>query len=104
MSEMIQCALMNLGSLNHENLVKTVYPQLVVPLDMIENLEARLVEQSGTNRGNQIPELVRELIRGLDRPFVEDKENANITRYLQPNSMELKALPEEEDRRRKQLF
>lgn len=102
--EMIQCALMNLSSLNHENLVKTVYPQLVVPTTMIENVEAKLVEQAGMNRGTQITELVHELIRGLDRPFVEDKDNANITRYLQPSSMELKALPEEEDRRRRQLF
>lgn len=102
--EGIQCALLNLSSLHHENLVKTVYPQLVIPHMMAENLQAKLVERMGANNGQAVVELVRELIRGLDRPFVEDRESANITRYLQPNAQDLKAIPEEEDRRRRALF
>jgi len=102
--EMIQCALLNIGSLNHENLVKTVYPQLVVPASMVQSLEAKLVEQYGTNRGQGVVEVVREIIRGLDRPFVESSEDNGLTRYLQPNAADLKALPEEEDRRRRHLF
>ena len=102
--EMIQAALMNIASLNNENLVKTVYPQLVVPTDMVESLESKLVEQTGMQAGRPVLELVREIIRGMDRPFVESVESKDITRYLQPSAADLKALPEEEDRRRKQLF
>lgn len=102
--EMIQCALLNVGSLNHENLVKTVFPQLVVPASMIMGLEATLQERHGLENGQQIVEVVRELIRGLDRPFVESSEDNGLTRYLTPNAADLKALPEEEERRRKQLF
>jgi hypothetical protein len=102
--EMIQCALLNIGSLNHENLVKTVFPQLVVPASMIEGLEAKLVERIGMDKGSRVTEVVREIIRGMDRPFVESSEDNGLTRYLQPSNSELKALPEEEDRRRKQLF
>lgn len=102
--ELIQCALMNLASLHHENLVKTVYPQLVIPQVMVEGLESKLIERYGADHGAAVTELVRELIRGLDRPFVEDKEHNGITRYLQPSAMDLKAIPDEEDRRRKALF
>lgn len=102
--EMIQSALLNLASLHHENLVRTVYPQLVIPQMMSESLQARLVERYGLDHGQSVVETVRELIRGLDRPFIEDKENAGITRYLTPSTQDLKAIPEEEDRRRKALF
>lgn len=102
--EMLQCALLNLASLHHENLVKTVYPQLVVPRMMTESLQAKLVERYGQDKGTAVVELVREMIRGLDRPFIEDAENSGITRYLQPNAQDLKAIPDEEDRRRRALF
>lgn len=102
--ELVQAALMNLASLHHENLVRTVYPQLVIPQAMVENLQARLVERAGSDRGGAVTELVREIIRGLDRPFVEDAENSGITRYLMPSAADLSAIPSEEDRRRKALF
>jgi hypothetical protein len=71
---------------------------------MIEGLEAKLVERIGMDKGSRVTEVVREIIRGMDRPFVESSEDNGLTRYLQPSNSELKALPEEEDRRRKQLF
>jgi len=102
--EMIQCANLNLSSLHHENLTKTVYPQLVVPSSMVEGLETRLIEQIGQDKGRAIVEAVREIIRGMDRPFVETSEDSGLTRYLTPNASDLKAIPDEEDRRRRQLF
>jgi hypothetical protein len=102
--ELIQCALLNLSSLHHENLVKTVYPQLIIPQVMAETLEGKLIERYGQANATRVTEIIRELIRGLDRPFIEDKEHSGITRYLQPNAQDLKAIPEEEDRRRKALF
>jgi len=102
--EMVQAALLNLSSLHHENLVKTVYPQLIIPQVMAEGLEAKIVERLGLQNGAHVAELVRELVRGLDRPFVEDAEHSGITRYLTPSAADLSAIPTEEDRRRRALF
>jgi len=100
--EMIQAALMNLESLNFENLVQTVFPQLVVPASVPENIEARLVERK--MKDGQVAELVRELIRGLEYPFTETPDDNGITRYLIPSNAELKTIPENQDRLRRYLF
>lgn len=102
--EMIQGAAMNLESLHYENLVKTVYPQLIIPEGMVESLEQKLVERYGHDKGETIVELVKELIRGLDRPFIESAEEQGITRYLQPSAQDLKAIPEHVTKLRQQLF
>jgi len=96
---------MNLANLHNENLVKTIYPQLVVPSGMVADLQTRLVERYGMDgMAGRIVEMTRELIRGLDRPFVESAEDSGITRYLQPSASDLKAIPEYHDNLRRQLF
>lgn len=102
--EMIQGALLNLESLHYENLVKTVYPQLVIAETMLEKLQTNLFQRYGTDKGEKIVEIVKELIRGPDRPFVESSEDSGITRYLQPSAQDLKAIPDQQDRLRRQLF
>jgi hypothetical protein len=102
--EMIQAALLNLNSLHHENLVKTVFPQLVIPQTTLLNLQAKLVERIGAESGQRVTELVREVIRGLEHPFVEAAEESGITRYLMPSAQDLKAIPDQQDRLRRQLF
>lgn len=102
--EMIQAALLNLTSLHHENLVKTVFPQLVISETALMNLQNKLVERVGPENGARVTQLVREIIRGLEHPFIENAADNGITRYLTPSSQDLKAVPEQQDRLRRQLF
>ena len=102
--EMIQQALLNFDSLHSENLVKTVYPQLVVPASMVNDLQGKLVERLGQNSGGRVVEVVREIIRGLDRPFVESAEDKGLTRYLQPSAADMNAIPEYKNSLRQKLF
>lgn len=102
--EMIQAQVMNLDSLHVENLVRTVFGQLVIPATALSSLEARLVERYGANNGERIVEVVREIVRGLDSPMVESAEESGITRFIQPSASDLKALPDELSRKRQLLF
>jgi hypothetical protein len=102
--EMLQAQCMNLDSLHVENLVRTVYPQLIIPQTMLEGLEMKLVERCGSSNGESVVEAVREIVRGLDSPIIESAAEANITRFIQPNASDLKAIPDETDRKRKLLF
>lgn len=100
--ESIQCALLNLESLNYENLVQTVFPQLVVPASMIEALSATLIER--TKDGEKVQELVKELVKGLEYPFTESSEDSGLTRYLTPPAGDLKLITDNMERLRKALF
>jgi hypothetical protein len=102
--EMLQAQCMNLDSLHVENLVRTVYPQLIIPQTMLEGLEMKLVERYGSNNGESVVEAVREIVRGLDSPIIESATESGITRFIQPSANDLKALPDETDRKRRLLF
>ena len=102
--EMLQAVLLNMGSLHNENLTRTVYPQLIVASRMVNNLEATLKERYTDNNGAQTVELIREIIRGVDRPFVEEAEESGITRYLMPSAADLDAIPKHCERTRQALF
>lgn len=102
--EGIQAALLNLTSLHHENLVKSVYPQLVIPEGAFRNLQTRLMERVGAENGERVTQLIRELVRGLDHPFVESVDDKGTTRYLQPSAADLEAIPQQQERLRRQLF
>ena len=102
--EMLQAVLLNMGSLHNENLTRTVYPQLVVASSMVNNLEATIRERVTASNGARTVELIREIIRGLDRPFVEAAEESGITRYLMPSAADLDAIPKHCERTRQALF
>lgn len=102
--ETIQAQAMNLDSLNIENHVKTTYPQLVIPAGCLENLSAQLVERYGQSNGETVIELVKELVRGLSVPIVEDADESGITRYIEPNAAGASVLPAEINRKRGLLF
>jgi hypothetical protein len=102
--EMIQAELLNKDSQHSENLTRTVYPQLVIPASMAQSLEAKLIERTGMQGGARVTELVREIIRGLDSPFIEDAEHNGLTRFLQPSAADLDAIPQHVQRLRKNLF
>lgn len=102
--ENIQSQLLNLDSLHVENLVRTVFPQLVISDEMLKSLEIKMVEQVGNDNQHRVAQLVRELVRGLDSPFVESSDTANITRFIQPNASDLLALPNEIKRKRSLMF
>ncbi len=102
--EMMQAQGMNLDSLHVDNLVKTVFPQLVIAESMLESLETRLIERVGLQDGERIVEAVREVVRGLDHPLIESSDDKGITRFLQPSGADLKVLSEETERKRRLLF
>ncbi len=102
--EALQAQLLNLDSLHAENLVRAVYPQLVIPASMLEGVEARLLERFGNEGGARTVEAVREIVRGLDSPFVERSDDSGITRFLTPSAADLNAIPTEIMRKRGMLF
>lgn len=102
--EMVQAQLLNLDSLHTENLIKTVYPQLVLSKSSLDNLEMKLQERMGMSGGQRIVEVVKEVIRGLDSPLIEAMEEKGITRYLTVRQADLEALPLEIERKRKLMF
>jgi hypothetical protein len=102
--EAVQASLLNLGSLHMENIVRSVYPQLVIPASMATNLEAKLIERAGDRGGAKTAELVREIVRGLEHPFTESTDDKGLTRYLQPSAADLDAIPAHADRLRRQAF
>lgn len=93
-AESVQAQLMNLDSLHMENLARTVYPQLIISAGTFDNLESHLVEQETSDSGRKVVELVKELTRSVDAPIVESAEESGITRYIQPNASDLKAIPD----------
>jgi len=102
--EGLQAQLMNLDSLHYENIVKTVFPQLVIPASALENLQMTLKERYGASSGERIIEVVKELVRGLDSPIVESAEEGQITRFIQPNQQDQETIPKELARKRALLF
>ncbi len=93
-AEAVQAQLTNLDSLHNENLARTVYPQLIISAGTFDNLEAKLAEVETGEGGRRVIELVKELTRSVDAPIVESAEESGITRYIQPNATDLKAIPE----------
>lgn len=101
--ELLVAQLLNLDSLHIENLVRAVFPQLVVPESLLDNLETRLIERIG-EKGEKVIQAVREVLRGLDTPLIESTEDKGITRFIQPSIQDLQGLPTEANRKRQQLF
>jgi len=102
--ENMQAQCLNLDSLNNENLSKGSYPQLVIPPSMVEALEMKIVNMSGTTNGKVDYGVIRELVRGLEFPFIESAEEKGVCRYIYPGSDLTKSIPEELTRKRSLLF
>lgn len=103
-AEGLQAQILNLDSLHFENLQSTVFPQLVISASTFENLETRLIERMGSDNGQRMIEVVKEVTRGLDAPIIENAGDKGVTRYIQPNAADLKSLPDEMSRKRALLF
>lgn len=100
--ENLQAQVMNYDSMHNETLTDAVYPQLVVPMSLLNTLETDLtLDKQGAKK---LIILQRELIKGRKNPFYENSEDKGITRYIQPSSGDLKMITEEQDRKRKILF
>ena len=100
--ENIQAQVMNYDSMHNETLTDAVYPQLVVPMSLLNTLETDL--QLDKMGASELITLQRELIKGRKNPFYENSEDKGITRYIQPSSGDLKMITDEQDRKRKILF
>ena len=93
--EAIQASLLNLDSVHNESLFQSVYPQLILPADMLAMITDAL-KISG--------EAALELVRGLNYPILEPIEANGQARYIMPPSDGMKTIPDEIIRRRKELF
>ena len=102
--ESIQALLLNLESSNTENILRTVFPQLIISQESFDSLQVKLVERFGSSNGEAAAELARELVRGLDVPLVESVNGKGVTRYLTPNTNDLNFIPTEIKRKRVELF
>lgn len=100
--ENICAQLLNLDSMHNESLTDSVYPQLVVPMSLLNTLETNL--DISKLKGEELITLQREVIKGRRNPFFEAPEDRGTTRYITPSSQELKAITEEETRKRGILF
>lgn len=100
--ENISAQLLNLDSLHNESLTDSVYPQLVAPMSTLNSLETSVNIEN--LRGEELITLQREVIKGRRNPFFESAEDRGITRYITPSSQELKALTDEQSRKRAVLF
>ena len=99
--ERVQAQILNLDSMHNETLTESVYPQLVVPLSLVNSLEATLAERRVN--GEDVVALVRELTVGRKTPVVEAGEDKGISRYIMPGG-DCKLLTEEAARKRQLLF
>lgn len=97
--ERVQASMLNLESCHHENLIDSVFPQLVIPRNLIDDIMQRC-ELTGINGYKA----ALELVRGLNFPLLEATDAAGLTRYLTPSAADLKAIPDEVLRRRKELY
>lgn len=103
-AERMQAQALNLDSLHTDNLVRTVYPQLVLPDGAFRDLQAHLREVVGPNGDGSVMQLTKEISRGVDCAFVETSDESGITRYISPSAADLKALPDEIANKRKNLM
>jgi len=101
--EAIQALCLNLGSLHQESLSKTVYPQLVLALSMLDNIETKIVE-TDSKKQNGVKETLLEIVKSLEQPLWESPEDKSISRFLQPNASDMKPIPEELERMRRLVF
>ncbi|MEN6535165.1 MAG: hypothetical protein ABFD89_15990 [Bryobacteraceae bacterium] len=97
--ERVQAGLLNLESTHLESLAAAVFPQLVVPADMVPNLMNLLKMNDAAGM-----KLALEMVRGLNYPIMEPTDAAGLSRYIMPDKGNLQALPEEITRRRSELF
>lgn len=102
--EDIQAQMLNLDSVHVDNLIRTVYPQLVISAGTFDSLNSKLVEQYGADQGQRVLKVIKELVRGADTPIVEEQGEGGITRYIVPPTADLAALPNEEERKRRLMF
>ena len=102
--EQIQQQLLNLDSLHIDNLVRTVFPQMIISAGQFDRLDTTLREANNAENGEVILQMVKEIVRGIDAPIVEDPEEHGITRFITPSAADLSAIPTEIERKRKLLF
>lgn len=94
--EKLQSALLNLESVSHENIFQTVYPQTVLPASVFS-------EGGGADGQVRTPgDIVKRV--GLKYPIVESAEEKGITRYVMPPPDSMKLIPEEIQRRKRELY
>jgi len=93
--EMIVAAMLNLESSNIENLYHANFPQLVIPEGMVNNI----MDTARVSNDRAV-----KLIRGLGYPMIESQESSGLTRYLMPNSSDMKTTPDQIQRLSEELM
>ena len=93
--EQVQASLLNLESAHHENLIRGVFPQLVLPVSVVDEV---------MQKADKTFDEAIELVRGIEYPLLEGDTSKDITRIITPATQSLEPIPAEITRRRGELF
>ena len=99
--ENIQAQILNLDSMHYETLTETVFPQLVMPSSISNDLSTRIMERNIS--GEKVVSIIKEATIGRKIPILEGPEDKGISRFITPSG-DLKLLTEEAGRKRSLLF
>jgi hypothetical protein len=95
--EAINRAIMDLESANDEGYFRAVYPQLVIPANLIHDMQGQ------TENGEDLARKV-EMMIGYDSAIAERPEDSGITRWVMPPEGALGIVQKELERKREILF
>jgi len=93
--EILQAAILNLLSADQENIVEAVFPQLVLPFGLIENVMAAAEVKY---------EQAIEMVRGLNYPLFEPSEDSGTSRFISPDAGDMETIPKRLADLKKELY
>jgi len=93
--ELLQASLLNMQSADQENVIQAVFPQLVMPFGVVDNI---------MSAGKMGFDKAVEMVRGLNYPILEPDESSGISRFIQPKNGDMKTIPEKIESLRKELY
>lgn len=94
-AEILQAAILNLLSADHESMLQSVFPQLVMPFGIIESV---------MEAGKLSYQEALEMVRGLNYPIYEPADAKGTTRFIQPDKNAMATIPERIEQLRKEMF
>ncbi len=101
--EGIQMQLLNLDSLHSNNLTQAAFPQLVIPISALRNVEAKISKGKDGN-DHLVTKVSREILRSAGNPIIEGQGDHGTTRYIMPSSEGIRQIPDEISRKRAMMY
>lgn len=93
--EILQAAILNLMSSDHETLGQAVFPQLVLPKGLVE---------WAMGQADMTYQQTVETARGLNYPLFEDKDDKGISRFLMPDGTDCETIGKKIEKLKQEMF